>query len=73
MQFWPDRSPQGYQWRLHGTAPREIADFEGILLARKPNRPDAPKGGKTGKAQRPAPGCAADAVAHPDHSACVRH
>jgi hypothetical protein len=33
MQFWSSPRPQGYACRAHGTAGRELVDFEGITLA----------------------------------------
>jgi hypothetical protein len=36
IQIWNDRSPQGYNYRVHGTPSREMVDFEGIALVRIP-------------------------------------
>jgi hypothetical protein len=35
MQFWSTPGPQGYACRVHGTAARDLVDFEGIALAVK--------------------------------------
>jgi hypothetical protein len=47
MQFWSSPGPQGYSGRIHGTAARDLVDFEGITLAVK--RDKAQEKGEPGK------------------------
>ncbi|MGO8705957.1 MAG: type I-E CRISPR-associated endoribonuclease Cas2e [Candidatus Brocadiia bacterium] len=44
MQFWSSPAPQGYSGRIHGTAARDLVDFEGITLAVKRDKSEE-KGG----------------------------
>ena len=46
MQFWSAPGPQGYAARVHGTAARDLVDFEGITLAvkrRKSKQEESPE------------------------------
>jgi hypothetical protein len=44
IQIWTSRNEQGYDFRQHGTADRELADFEGLALVsifRRPKKGEA--------------------------------